>query len=110
MSNDTDDFLFSDENSEKKVEDLPKEQWNVLIVDDEKDVHEITKLIFRGFEFEGKAINFLSAFSAREARTVVMNAPDIGLILLDVVMEEDSSGLEFAKYLRDELKNKLTRI
>ncbi len=115
MSNGTDDFLFSDEDSEKKVENLPKEhlpkeQWSVLIVDDEKDVHEITKLLFRGFEFEGKAINFLSAFSAQEARTAVMNDPDIGLILLDVVMEEDNSGLEFAKYLRDELKNKLTRI
>ena len=35
---------------------------------------------------------------------------DIALILLDVVMEEDDSGLKLVKYIRDDLRNKLTRI
>ena len=36
--------------------------------------------------------------------------PDIAVILLDVVMEENNSGLEVARFVRETVKNHLTRI
>ena len=39
-----------------------------------------------------------------------MDHPDTAMILLDVVMEEDDSGLQFVKCLRDELSNQMIRI
>lgn len=114
MPDNIDDFLFSDEeltnSDESETTGRPKGKWRVLIVDDEKDIHEVTKLVFRDFEFENKSIDFLSALSGKEARDVINKNPDIALIILDVVMESDDAGLKFVQYIRDELKNKLVRI
>lgn len=86
------------------------EKWNVLIVDDEEDIHSITKMALKRFEFEGKSLNFISAYSAEEAKELVKQSPHIALIFLDVVMESDDAGLQFAKWLRNDQKNKMSRV
>lgn len=85
-------------------------QWNILIVDDDEGVHTITKTVLNEFSFENKELHFISAYSAKEAMSIINNTDDIALILLDVVMEEDDSGLLFVDYVRNELKNSLVRI
>lgn len=84
--------------------------WKVIIADDEDDVHNITQLIFDDYLFEGKKIKFLSAFSGRETNELIEKNPDTAIVLLDVVMEEDNSGLQVIDYIRKTLKNKLVRI
>lgn len=84
--------------------------WKVLIVDDEPDVHTITQIALDDFEFEGKNIEFISAYSAEEAKKVINHNVDIALIYLDVVMESDDAGLLLVKYIRDNLDNKFVRI
>ena len=44
--------------------------WKVMIVDDEPEVHRITKITLSKFEFDGKPIDFLPAHPAAEARTL----------------------------------------
>ena len=90
--------------------DIPLEQWNVLIVDDEEDIHSITKMALKRFEFEGKSLNFISAYSAEEARETVQEYTELALIFLDVVMETDDAGLQFVEWLRNENKNRMTRV
>lgn len=107
------DFLFKDEDEVKKPLKKKKEKedyWKVLIVDDEKDIHQVTRLVFKDFDFEKKGIKFYSAYSAEEAKKLIQEHPDTALILLDVVMEKEDSGLEVTKFLRNELKNNLVRI
>ncbi|MBM7072779.1 DUF3369 domain-containing protein [Shewanella sp. 202IG2-18] len=87
-----------------------RDVWHVLIVDDDKDVHTSTKLIMSGFEFENKAIKFQSAYSGKEARELLAQGQQFGLILLDVVMEADDAGLELAKFIRKQLNNNYSRI
>ncbi|WP_419770170.1 MAG: DUF3369 domain-containing protein [Candidatus Marinarcus sp.] len=94
----------------KVKEPLLKDVWKVLIVDDEESVHSITNTVLHGITFENKKLQFLSAYSAVQARQLLLENPDIALILLDVVMEEDNAGLEYVEYVREELKNKLVRI
>lgn len=84
--------------------------WTVLVVDDEPSVHEVTRLALNNFEYEGRRLRFLSAYSAEEAKGLLASTPDIALILLDVVMETDSAGLEVISYARDELGNASVRI
>lgn len=113
MAENSDEILFLDESPDDpkiNIDSSSASPWKILIVDDEKDVHVITKIIFKNFIFQGRSIEFLSAYNSNEAKEIVKNNPDISLILLDVVMEKDNSGLEFVKYLRDDLKNKLIRI
>jgi len=94
----------------KKQETSSKQLWKVLIVDDESEVHTITKVALNEFEYDNKGLEILSAYSGTEAREVVQAHPDIALIYLDVVMESDDAGLLFVKYLREELKNKFVRV
>ncbi len=52
-----------------------------------RSVHEATTLALKGMTLEGRALEFLHAYSATEARTILANNPDLAVGLLDVVME-----------------------
>jgi putative nucleotidyltransferase with HDIG domain len=84
--------------------------WTVLVVDDEDEVHAITKLVLRGFEFEGRVLNLLHASSANEARALLREHADVAVILLDVVMESDQAGLDLVREIRGEMQNPDVRI
>ncbi|MBT3135068.1 DUF3369 domain-containing protein [Alteromonas sp. ALT199] len=103
-----DDFLFAEDDDENEVEDLGR--WKVLIVDDEPEVHAVTKLALNDFTLNGKGLEFVSAFSGEEARVIFETHDDIAVVLLDVVMETDDAGLKLADYVRNELDNHFTRI
>ena len=89
---------------------VSKKAWKVLIVDDEEEIHVVTRLALHDFSFGGRHLEFLSAYSGTEARTMIRENPDIAIILLDVVMETDSAGLEVAQFIRQELGNHFVRI
>jgi response regulator RpfG family c-di-GMP phosphodiesterase len=84
--------------------------WKILIVDDEKDVHTVTRLALKRFDFEGRGLEFIHSYSAEEAMHVVETTPDIAMILLDVVMESEHAGLELVRYIREEVGNTAVRI
>lgn len=84
--------------------------WRVLVVDDEEGVHGITRMIFRGYEFEQRPVELISALSGAEARQKLAQHPDICLALLDVVMESDDEGLRLVDHIRDTLGNRDMRL
>ncbi len=91
----------------------PKEcdnYFKLLIVDDENEIHVMTKLVLSDYVFMGAGLKFLSAFSAKEAKTVIRENPDIACCLLDVVMETNDAGLEVARFIREDENNKKLRI
>ncbi len=111
MFDDNDDMLvFKDEETEIEKDIVSSEPWRVLIVDDEEVVHNTTKLVLHDFVFEDRSIEFLSAYSSREAKVVLEDNPDIAVVFLDVVMEEEDAGLRLVRYIREDLENKLIRI
>lgn len=103
------EFLFSQEViSSTAVHDeaqatTPALPWRVLIVDDDESIHQITNLVLRGFEFEGRPLQLLHAYSAREARETLLKTNDVALAIVDVVMESNNAGLELVKAIRTEL-------
>lgn len=108
MSND--DKLKLAKESNEIAQDIKARKWRVMVVDDEVEVHAVTCLALEGFQFAGRGLEFINAYSGREACTIMKSTPDIALILLDVVMETDHAGLETAKYIRQILKNRFVRI
>lgn len=98
--------------AQKKKEDvlLSQETWKILICDDEKEVHTITKAVLSDFVFKHKKLEFISAYSGEEAIEILSKKNDIAMILLDVVMETDYAGLDVVRDVREKLKNKLIRI
>ena len=84
--------------------------WRVLIVDDDVDVHVVTKFSLSNACFQGRRLSFLHAYSGEEALNTLRNTPDIALVLLDVIMETSDAGLHVARQIRDALNNQLVRI
>src|SRR5210317_1653518 len=91
--------LFSDEKIDLEAESQIRKKeglkyWNVLVVDDEEDIHSVTRMSLKGFVHLDREINFLHAYSGAEAKKMLVENSDIALILLDVVMENNHSGLD----------------
>ncbi|KIL99954.1 diguanylate cyclase (GGDEF domain) with PAS/PAC sensor [Paramagnetospirillum magnetotacticum MS-1] len=80
--------------------------WPVLVVDDDPDVHSMTRVLLRDFSFQGKGFEVISAMSGAEARTVLSTRDDIPVMLLDVVMETPDAGLSLIRHVRDDLGNR----
>lgn len=84
--------------------------YKVIIADDDEEIHSVTRMILRNFEFEGRKLILLDAYSGKEAKQMLKDNADTALIFLDVVMENIHSGLEVVEYLRKDLRNEMTRI
>ena len=84
--------------------------WRILVVDDDREVHAVTRLALKGMQFAGRGVEILSAYSAAAAREVLATEDDIAIVLLDVVMESDDAGLRLVHYIREDLKNTNVRI
>ena len=104
--NNSDEIFFAEE--EETVAE--GEKWKILIADDEPGVHSATKIALEDFSFEGKTLDFLSAYSGEEAIRMLEEYPDIVLVLLDVVMETDDAGLRVVKQIREEMNNHYVRV
>jgi len=82
----------------------------VLMVDDDPSVHAITRLVLDNFVYAGREITMLSAHSAQEARALLLADSDVAVILLDVVLETRTAGLDLVRWIRETLDNQDTRI
>jgi PAS domain S-box-containing protein len=104
---DCEDLIFMEDES---APPNTGETWKILIVDDDPEVHKVTKLALRNFTFEGKKLTFISAYSGQESKTIIADNLDIAMIFLDVVMEKDDAGLDVVNYIRTTLKNEFIQI
>jgi CheY-like chemotaxis protein len=86
------------------------DHYLILIVDDEPDIHKLTKISLRGLKYNQRKIKFLFASSGKEAVETVQENPNIAVILLDVVMETSDAGLKACQRIREELDNQFVRI
>ena len=84
--------------------------WQILIVDDDHEVYAITRVVLGEMTFEERPVRFLSAYTARQARSLLAENPGIAAILLDVVMETDDAGLKLVRHIREEMGNRQIRI
>lgn len=88
----------------------PATPWKILVVDDDREVHAVTRLALEQMEFDGRPLAILGAYSGAEAVAAMRAQPDIALVFMDVVMESEHAGLEAVDIIRNELGNSRTRI
>lgn len=96
----------------EKTEYIEQESqtWKILIVDDEEDIHDVTVMALKKLSFDSKKLEFISAYSAAEAKDKIKEYQDIAIGIIDVVMEEDNAGLELVKFIREEMGNENIRL
>jgi diguanylate cyclase (GGDEF)-like protein len=95
---------------EQELSMTATDPWVVLVVDDEPQMRQITRLVLGSFQFEGRGLEIVEAASAREAEAILAHRSDVALMIVDVVMETDSAGLDLVRHVRERLGNRLVRI
>lgn len=93
-----------------EIKSLLPSKIPVLVVDDDETVIQVTRLVLSRFRFDNHALELICAYSGAEAIKILAARDDIAIVLLDVVMESYDSGFEVISYIRNELKNYVTRI
>ena len=107
-----DELVFMDEDDAAHEEIEPVTgSWQVLVVDDDSEIHSVTKLALSDLVLNEKKLSFHHAYSGAQALEFLKeHGENIAIILLDVVMESDDAGLQVAKKMREELKLEEPRI
>jgi signal transduction histidine kinase len=91
----------------------PPEQirrWKIAIIDDDHAVHDGTRFALSDYRLNGQGLEILSAYSAADGRQLMRSHPDVAVVLLDVIMETDTAGLDLVEFIREDLKNETVRI
>ncbi|MCI0396708.1 MAG: response regulator [Chloroflexi bacterium] len=94
--------------------------WPILIVDDEPDVLQLSKLVMEDFTVYGLPVELHTAESKAQALELIKTklipvlpsvpAPRVSVAFIDVVMESDTAGLELCEYIRETMGNKVVQL
>jgi diguanylate cyclase (GGDEF)-like protein len=73
------------------------------VVDDDVEVHRATAFAIGDLFFFGRPLELLNAYSGKEALAILRREKGIAAVLLDVVMETATAGLDIIAAIREEL-------
>ena len=93
-----------------KQDILGTKPWKVLIADDDEEIHTITKLALNDYTYQGQPIQFFDSYTRNQTMDILREQHDIALLLLDVVMDDQTAGLDVVEFLRNTLNEHTTRI
>jgi len=99
-------MIFTKKKKEKTIDGY----WNILVVDDEEEVHSITNIVLKNFIFKNKKIKLYDTYNVEDTKKILKSDIEFSLIFLDIVMEIDNAGLVITKFIREDLNNFITRI
>lgn len=78
--------------------------WNILVVDDDEEIHTVTRLALSDLVLNDKDLKFYHAYSQKQALEIIAEmGASLAIILLDVVMETDDAGLQVVRKMRAEM-------
>ncbi len=93
---------------------LPKSSttwnWKVLLADDDPLFHKIGKALLGGIEFDGHIIETFTSHDYQSTCLFLRENPDTALVVLDVYMDDPTTGYRVIEYVRNELQNNELRI
>ena len=104
MDYDNDELIFLEDDGSTDEHVVLGKDWNVLIVDDDEEIHTVTRLALADLVVNDRKLNFIHAYSAKQAKELLHEyGSTIAIILLDVVMETDDAGFDVVKYIREDM-------
>ena len=101
-------FEFKEDASEQSH---TQKTWKILTVEDDLNYQQALLNSFNAISLDNnESLELLTANSVSEASSVLSRHKDIAIVFLDVVMEEDDSGLRLVNTIRHVLGNNDIRI
>ena len=76
------DITFDFFAEEEVAEEKNLGYYKVIIADDDVEIHNVTRMILKNFEFEGRTLMLLDAYSGKEAKRNVGAASRYGFDFL----------------------------
>lgn len=95
--------LFEFRSEDNGLDNTTSSNWRVLTVEDNAAFLKAFRYSLKHLNILGRKLEVLSANSFQQARDVIRDNPDLALIFIDVVMEEDDAGLQCVQFIREEL-------
>lgn len=86
------------------------DKYLILVVDDEPDMHSLSRLSLKNLKYNNRGVELAFASTGHEAVDFMREHPETAVILLDVVMETSSAGLDACKTIRSEIGNEFVRV
>jgi len=86
------------------------ETWNLLVVDDDEAVHEVTQLVLNNVTVLDRKIVIHTAYSAKQAKELMLSDVTFAFALIDVVMETENAGLSLVEWIRETKKDTNIRL
>ncbi|TWI73074.1 signal transduction histidine kinase [Desulfobotulus alkaliphilus] len=93
--------------SEKRRQQPP---WKILVADDDPEVHRLTRMVLGGQVYGGRRLQILEASSSGQALELLDSHGDVAVLVLDVVMESETAGLDLVSVIRNQRKNTCLQI
>lgn len=102
-----DALLFADEAEEQAG--AQSGDWQILLVDDEPDMHAITTLTLSELRWGGRGLAFSSAYTISEAKELLAKNT-YAAMLVDVQIDGEDAAQLLTEYLRREVGEPATRV
>ena len=74
MDYDNDELIFLDDDGSVEEQTLLGKDWNILIVDDDEEIHTVTRLALSDLIVNDRKLNFIHAYSAKQAKLSIDQA------------------------------------
>ncbi len=84
--------------------------WKVLLADDDPLFHKIGHAVLDGIEFDGHVVETFTSHDYQSTCLFLKENPDTALVVLDVYMDEPTSGYQVIDYVRNQLHRNELRI
>lgn len=109
MADMNDNMVFADESGGPAAQASAADSWQVLLVDDEPDMHAITTLTLDGLRWGGRSVEFQSAYTIDGAKALLRDG-DFALMLVDVQIEHVDAAELLIHYVRQDLGDQAIRM
>lgn len=105
-----DDFIEIIDDDYEIQEHTSIEPWNILVVDDDESVHSATRIALANLTILDRPLKLFHYDNSEDTKRLLKERKDFAVILLDVVMESEDSGLKMVTFVREYMKMSECRI
>ncbi len=84
--------------------------FSILVVDGTPTLLTLAEEALADLSVDGASVRLIGASSAAEARQALYDSPEIAVILLEPVLEQERAGLDLIAHIRNDLGNQRTRV
>lgn len=102
--------MFAPEQPSENGRSHDRQSWKVLVVDDDINVLNVTKLVLQSKRVFSRDIDVCLCENVGAAKDYLAQNHDVAVAIIDIVMETERDGIDLVEFIRNDLHNTITRV